>query len=117
MDRHAWLDQQLPETNPPAARPTASVRSTFRPDRYWARRLNARGQNFKIGHDRMPMAVVHGSASSNSASAPNQSGTRPARLRAAPAAITRAAREVIEGGLDDHFPLLSGRPAPAPRPT
>ena len=32
-------------------------------------------------------------------------------------AIIRAAREVIDGKLDGHFPLVVCRPGPAPKPT
>jgi len=74
-------------------------------DRYWGAQTERSRQNFKIGHDRMPMAIVHalGIVKLASAQTNRELGLLDARRTGA---ITRAAREVIEGGLDDHFPLV-----------
>src|SRR5471030_1566552 len=74
-------------------------------DRYWGAQTERSRRNFRIGQDRMPMAVVHALGIVKLASAEtnrelallDQRRTR---------AIVRAAREVIDGKLDDHFPLV-----------
>src|SRR4051812_28830109 len=74
-------------------------------DRYWGAQTERSRQNFKIGQDRMPMAIVHALATVKLASAEtNRELGLLDRRRAS--AIIRAAREVIEGKLDDHFPLV-----------
>src|SRR6188472_1094757 len=74
-------------------------------DRYWGAQTERSRQNFKIGHDRMPMAIVHalGIVKLASAQTNRELGLLDARRTGA---IIRAAREVIEGKLDDHFPLV-----------
>src|ERR1700741_4232850 len=74
-------------------------------DRYWGAQTQRSGQNFRIGNDRMPMAIVHalGIVKLASAQTNRELGLLDARRAGA---ITRAAREVIEGKLDDHFPLV-----------
>ena len=73
-------------------------------DRYWGAQTERSRQNFRIGGERMPLPIIHALASS-SAPRPSQPRARPAR--SAPRdAIIRAAREVIDGKLDDHFPLV-----------
>ena len=74
-------------------------------DRYWGAQTERSRQNFKIGQDRMPMAIVHalGIVKLASAQTNRELGLLDARRAGA---ITRAAREVIEGKLDDHFPLV-----------
>ena len=74
-------------------------------DRYWGAQTERSRQNFKIGQDRMPMAIVHalGIVKLASAETNRELGLLDARRTGA---ITRAAREVIEGKLDDHFPLV-----------
>ena len=74
-------------------------------DRYWAAQTERSRQNFKIGHDRMPMPIVHalGIVKLAAAQTNRELGLLDARRAGA---ITRAAREVIEGKLDDHFPLV-----------
>src|SRR5664279_4377787 len=74
-------------------------------DRYWGAQTERSRQNFRIGHDRMPMAIVRalGIVKLAPAETNRELGlldTRRAR------AIVRAAREVIDGKLDDHFPLV-----------
>src|SRR5688572_18435510 len=74
-------------------------------DRYWGAQTERSRQNFKIGQDRMPMAIVHalGIVKLASAQTNRELGLLDARRAGA---IVRAAREVIEGKLDDHFPLV-----------
>src|SRR5690242_16351713 len=74
-------------------------------DRYWGAQTERSRQNFKIGHDRMPIAIVHalGIVKLASAQTNRELGLLDARRATA---ITRAAHEVIEGKLDDHFPLV-----------
>ena len=74
-------------------------------DRYWGAQTERSRQNFKIGHDRMPMAIVQalGIVKLAAAQTNRELGLLDARRAGA---ITRAAREVIEGKLDDHFPLV-----------
>jgi fumarate hydratase, class II len=74
-------------------------------DRYWGAQTERSRQNFRIGQDRMPMPIVHALGIVKLASAEtNLELGLLARRRAG--AIVRAAREVIEGKLDDHFPLV-----------
>jgi fumarate hydratase class II len=74
-------------------------------DRYWGAQTERSRQNFRIGHDRMPMEIVHalGIVKLAAAQANRELGLLDARRATA---IIRAAREVIEGKLDDHFPLV-----------
>src|SRR6185369_5684543 len=74
-------------------------------DRYWGAQTERSRQNFKIGQDRMPIAIVHALAMVKLASAQTnrELGLLDARRGAA---IIRAAREVIDGKLDDPFPLV-----------
>jgi fumarate hydratase, class II len=74
-------------------------------DRYWGAQTERSRQNFKIGQDRMPMAIVHalGLVKLAAAQTNRELGLLDARRAGA---IIRAAREVIEGKLDDHFPLV-----------
>ena len=74
-------------------------------DRYWGAQTERSRQNFKIGQDRMPIAIVHalGIVKLAAAETNRELGLLDARRAGA---IIRAAREVIEGKLDDHFPLV-----------
>jgi fumarate hydratase class II len=62
-------------------------------------------QNFRIGTDRMPMPIVRALAIVKLASAETNRELGLLDRRRADA-IGRAAREVIDGKLDDHFPLV-----------
>src|SRR5476651_769939 len=94
-------------SRPPATR---SESDSFGPidvpaDRYWGAQTERSRQNFRIGQDRMPIAIVHalGIVKLASAQTNRELGLLDARRTDA---IVRAAREVIEGKLDDHFPLV-----------
>src|ERR1700751_87225 len=74
-------------------------------DRYWGAQTERSRQNFRIGRDRMPIAIIHALGIVKLAAAEtNRELGLIDRCRAG--AIIRAAREVIEGKLDDHFPLV-----------
>ena len=74
-------------------------------DRYWGAQTERSRQNFRIGQDRMPIAIIHALGIVKLAAAEtNRELGLIDRCRAG--AIIRAAREVIEGKLDDHFPLV-----------
>src|SRR4051812_1088283 len=74
-------------------------------DRYWGAQTERSRQNFRIGQDRMPIEIVHalGIVKLASAETNRELGLLDARRAGA---IIRAAREVIDGKLDDHFPLV-----------
>src|ERR671936_249997 len=74
-------------------------------DRYWGAQTERSRQNFRIGHDRMPIAIIHALGIVKLAAA--QTNRELGLLDAKRArAIIAAAEEVIEGKLDDHFPLV-----------
>jgi len=92
------------------SRSTRSETDSFGPievaaDRYWGAQTERSRQNFRIGSDRMPMAIVRALAIVKLASAETN---RELGLidRRRTGAIVRAAREVIDGKLDDQFPLV-----------
>src|SRR3954470_22416196 len=74
-------------------------------DRYWGAQTERSRQNFRIGEGRMPIEIVHalGIVQLASAETNRELGLLDARRAGA---IIRAAREVIDGKLDDHFPLV-----------
>src|SRR5947207_7248453 len=74
-------------------------------DRYWGAQTERSRQNFRIGQDRMPMEIVRalGIVKLASAETNRELGLLDQRRTRA---IVRAAREVIDGRLDDHFPLV-----------
>jgi fumarate hydratase, class II len=74
-------------------------------DRYWGAQTERSRQNFRIGHDRMPMPIIRGLGIVKEASAETNRELGLLDQRRA-RAIVRAAREVIDGKLDDHFPLV-----------
>ncbi|MBD3297440.1 MAG: class II fumarate hydratase [candidate division Zixibacteria bacterium] len=74
-------------------------------DRYWGAQTQRSRQNFKIGFERFPREIIRalGILKKAAAMTNNELGTLPddkAKL------IVQAADEVIEGKLDDHFPLV-----------
>src|SRR5437899_204633 len=74
-------------------------------DRYWGAQTERSLQNFRIGHDRMPIEIIHalGLVKLAAAETNYELGLIDERLGGA---IIRAAQEVIDGKLDDHFPLI-----------
>lgn len=72
---------------------------------YWGAQTERSRQNFPIGGDRMPIEVVHALARIKLAAA--QANAEKGLLKPEIAdAIVAAAREVIDGRLDEHFPLV-----------
>jgi len=73
-------------------------------DRYWGAQTQRGLTNFAIGHDRMPLAVIHayGQVKKAAARANADAGWLP-RWKAE--LIARVSDEVTAGSLDDHFPL------------
>src|SRR5580692_6168565 len=74
-------------------------------DRYWGAQTERSRQNFRIGQDRMPMAIIRALGIVKLAAAETNHELGLIDQRRA-RAIIRAAREVIDGKLDDHFPLV-----------
>src|SRR5262245_7623336 len=74
-------------------------------DRYWGAQTQRSLQNFKIGAERMPIEVIRALAIIKQAAAQVNTDLRllPADK---PDLIVKAAQEVIDGKLDDHFPLV-----------
>src|SRR3974390_360921 len=74
-------------------------------DRYWGAQTERSRQNFRIGQDRMPMPIVRalGVVKLAAAQANRELGLIDQRRARA---IVRAAHEVIDGKLDDQFPLV-----------
>jgi fumarate hydratase, class II len=93
-----------------SSHPTRSETDSFGPidvaaDRYWGAQTERSRRNFRIGQDRMPMPIVHALAIVKLAAAETNRELGLIDQRRA-GAIIRAAREVIDGKLDDHFPLV-----------
>jgi fumarate hydratase class II len=89
---------------------TRTETDTFGPievasDRYWGAQTERSLENFKIGTDRMPKPIIRafGIVKRAAALTNKEMGLLDARLADA---ISAAAQEVIDGKLDDHFPLV-----------
>lgn len=74
-------------------------------DRYWGAQTERSFENFKIGRQKMPLEIIHafGILKKAAAMANEQLGMLDQKRAQA---ICQAADEVIEGKLDDHFPLV-----------
>ena len=74
-------------------------------DRYWGAQTQRSLQNFKIGGERFPREMIWalGIVKQSVAEVNAELGTLYADLAEI---ITKAAQEVIDGDLDDHFPLV-----------
>jgi len=72
---------------------------------YWGSQTQRSLQNFKIGGERIPLQVIYGLAVAKHAAATvnEKLGKLEPKLAAA---IRQAAQEVIDGKLNDHFPLV-----------
>src|SRR3954453_15638985 len=89
---------------------TRAETDTFGPievpaDRYWGAQTERSHRNFRIGTERMPKALIRalGIIKRAAAEVNHELGSLDARRSKA---IARAAQEVIDGELDDHFPLV-----------
>jgi fumarate hydratase class II len=74
-------------------------------DRYWGAQTERSRRNFRIGHDRMPLPIIRALGMVKLAAAETNRELGLLDQRRA-SAVVRAAREVIDGKLDDHFPLV-----------
>ena len=74
-------------------------------DRYWGAQTQRSLENFKIGAERLPRPLIRalGLVKQCAAVVNQELGDLPAEVAEA---IRDAAREVIDGRLDDHFPLV-----------
>src|SRR3977135_1815546 len=72
---------------------------------YWGAQTERSRQNFRIGHDRMPMPIIRALGIVKLAAAETNRELGLLAQRGS-GAIVRAAREVIDGKLDDQFPLV-----------
>ncbi|TXJ31341.1 MAG: class II fumarate hydratase [Afipia sp.] len=89
---------------------TRTETDTFGPievpaDHYWGAQTERSKHNFRIGNERMPMPIVRALAIVKLAAAQTNLELGLLDQRRA-RAIIRAAREVIDGELDDNFPLV-----------
>src|SRR4051812_20258185 len=101
------MARSIPSSRSPATRMETD---SFGPievaaDRYWGAQTERSRQNFRIGQDRMPMPLIRALALVKLAAAETNRELGLLDQRRA-ASIARAAREVIDGKLDEHFPLV-----------
>jgi len=89
---------------------TRTESDTFGPievpgDRYWGAQTERSRRNLRIGEERMPRPIIRalGTIKRAAAEVNQRLGSLDARRAQT---IARAAQEVIDGTLDDHFPLL-----------
>jgi fumarate hydratase class II len=85
-------------------------------DRYWGAQTQRSLQNFRIGGERMPVPLTRALGLVKQAAA--ETNMKLAVLdRKLGEAIAKAAAEVVEGLLDDHFPLVVWQTGSGTRPT
>ncbi|MGN6284064.1 MAG: class II fumarate hydratase [Afipia sp.] len=94
----------------PSRKATRTETDTFGPievpsDRYWGAQTERSRQNFRIGEERMPTPLLRALGIVKLAAAQTNRELGLLDQRRA-RAIVSAAREVIDGALDDHFPLV-----------
>jgi fumarate hydratase, class II len=73
-------------------------------DRYWGAQTERSRNNFRIGTEHIPLPVIHALAIVKLAAAQTNVALGSLDARRGDA-IVRAAQEIIDGKLDDHFPL------------
>jgi len=75
-------------------------------DRYWGAQTQRSLENFPIGTEKMPVEIIRAFGLLKKAAALANAELRPGKMTAEKrAAICKACDEVIEGNLDNHFPL------------
>lgn len=89
---------------------TRTETDTFGPvhvpaDRYWGAQTQRSIENFRISGERMPIALIHAFGIVKKAAALTNMGLKDLDAKIGEA-ICKAADEVIDGRLDDHFPLV-----------
>src|SRR6266498_3262153 len=72
-------------------------------DRYWGAQTQRSIENFRIGAERMPRQLIRALGVVKRAAAEVNRELRSLDAKRS-AAIVKAAQEVIDGKLDDHFP-------------
>src|SRR5262245_46310051 len=89
---------------------TRTETDTFGPiavpaDRHWGAQTQRSLENFPIGSERMPLPIIHalGLVKRAAAEVNHALGSLDAKRAKA---IAKAAQEVADGKLDDHFPLV-----------
>src|SRR5882762_7133854 len=105
--RNSFMARPAPSSR---SQSTRSETDSFGPidvpaDRYWGAQTERSRQNFRIGQDRMPIPIIHALGIVKLAAAETNRELGLIDQRRA-RAIVRAAREAIDGKLDDHFPLV-----------
>jgi fumarate hydratase, class II len=73
-------------------------------DRYWGAQTERSRNNFKIGEERIPLPIIRALAIVKRAAAETNLALGSLDARRAKA-IVQAAQEIVDGKLDDHFPL------------
>jgi fumarate hydratase class II len=73
-------------------------------DRYWGAQTERSRNNFRIGEERMPRPIIRALAIVKRAAAETNLALGSLDARWAKA-IVQAAQEIVDGKLDDHFPL------------
>ena len=109
LDRRSWAIE--PHVQPRLGQPaTRTETDTFGPievpaDRYWGAQTQRSLENFTIGWEKQPMPIVRalGIIKRAAAEVNMDLGRLDPKLGEA---IVAAAQEVIDGKLDDHFPLV-----------
>ena len=75
-------------------------------DKYWGAQTQRSLENFKIGTEKMPLEIVHAFGALKLACARTNTVLKPEKMTAKKLAfIEAAAKEVMDGVLDEHFPL------------
>ncbi len=75
-------------------------------DKYWGAQTERSLRNFKIGEEKMPMAIIHAFGSMKLSAAAVNAALRPEKMTEEKlSALSAAANEVAAGKLDAHFPL------------
>jgi fumarate hydratase class II len=97
-------------TKPRPARRTRIETDTFGPikvpaDRYWGAQTQRSIENFRIGTERMPRPMIRALGLVKRAAAEVNHSLKLLDARRA-RAIIKAAQDVVDGKLDDHFPLV-----------
>lgn len=107
-----WLEAGLPEDTQERQTMTATrtETDTFGPievasDRYWGAQAQRSLGNFKIGWEKQPASVVRALGIVKQAAARTNMALAGLDTQIAET-IIKAAQEVIDGKLDDHFPLV-----------
>ena len=90
---------------------TRTETDTFGPievpaDRYWGAQTQRSLENFRIGTERMPLPLIRALGIVKRAAAEVNHALGLLDARARRARSSQAAQEVIDGKLDDHFPLV-----------